>query len=84
MTTRNRAPISVVLAVVFAVLFAGCGTDRPLIDQARRDLAGVLGIRVSEVEMVVEEEVIWRTSGLGCIRPAEEFPESSTVHVPGW
>ncbi|MEA2001693.1 MAG: hypothetical protein U9N84_07390, partial [Actinomycetota bacterium] len=33
---------------------------------------------------VVEEEVIWRTSALGCIKPAEEFPEAATVHVPGW
>lgn len=48
---------------------------RPLVDQAKTDLAGRLGIAVSSVSVVSAEMVTWPDSSNGCPQPGMQYTQ---------
>jgi hypothetical protein len=54
---------------------------RPLVDLARQDPAGQLGIKAEDITVLGVEEVEWRNSSLGCPRPGMNYLQ---VITPGY
>lgn len=62
----------------------GYGGDKasPLVEAARKDLSGRLGITVGEIELVSEvEAVTWPDASLGCPEPGKMYAQ---VLTPGY
>ena len=49
--------------------------QNPLVLQAKEDLAGRLGIAISEIELLSFEEVVWPDSSLGCPQPGMRYKQ---------
>ena len=48
---------------------------RGLVDQARADLAGRLGVGAGQIEVVEARSVLWPDRGLGCPQPGMVYPQ---------
>ena len=50
--------------------------QNPLVLQAKEDLAGRLGVPMSEIELLKIEEVTWRDGSLGCPQPGMMYTQA--------
>lgn len=60
---------------------SGEGSMEEIIEQARRDLAGRLGVPVEEIRVVEARAVTWPDSSLGCPEPERLYLQ---VLTPGY
>ena len=52
-----------------------------LVAAARADLAELLGVAESEIDVVLAESIVWPDASLGCPQPGMEYAQ---VQVEGW